>query len=47
MRTGVVEVISIVEAVAVCLDIVSLLCLVTRRFTAAAFCVREPMIHRL
>jgi hypothetical protein len=45
IKTGVVVVISIVEAVAVCLDKVSLQCIVefTRRFTAAAFLRPEPM----
>ncbi len=44
MRTGLAELISVVEAVAVCLDIVSLLCVVTRRSTAAAFFFPEPML---
>ena len=49
IRTGAGVVIWIVEAVAVCLDTVSLHCGLryTRRFTAAAFLAREPMRHRL
>jgi hypothetical protein len=49
MRVGEVEVISIVEVAAVSLDKVSLLGVgeITRRLTAAAFCVPEPITHRL
>ena len=49
INTGVIVVIWIVEAVAVCLDTVSLHCgfRYTRRFTAAASLRPEPMLHRL